>query len=199
MQISTIAAVQAGGSAVSYPGGIPAATAALHDPQGDPAQQLKAYQALAGQWRQSAPAMRAVLAQTLVDSPFGQKVQATLNAFTRAAWAGPDATPPQPQIQQLKAFDNLSPEDQEIVAGAQVDGSGRPAYASGADYRAKLQADLDAAQPDNGRAQDTVTLSPEAQASLAGAPTPAAAEPTSTPSADPQVAAALAAYAKAAR
>jgi hypothetical protein len=200
MQIPKILTGQAGPSAFNYPGGVAAATAALNDPQGDPAQQLKAYQALAGRWRESGPAARASLAQTLTETPFGQKVQSTLNAFTRAAWAGPDAVPPAPQARMLKAFDGLSETDRQIVAAMQVDSSGLPAFASAAEYRASLKAELDAASAvEPVRAGDTVTLSAAAQASLAGAAPPAADAPgAGEVSAHPEVAAAISAYAKAA-
>nr|QQZ50846.1 hypothetical protein JKL49_06020 [Phenylobacterium glaciei] len=66
---------------------------------------------------------RQALAKALTESPFGQRVQSTLNAFTRAAWAGPRAVPPEPQAKLLSAFDGLSEDDQQIVAGLQVDGS----------------------------------------------------------------------------
>lgn len=171
MQITRLTAGQAGPAAFPFPGGVAAAQAVLNDQSGTQGlgQQLKAYQALAGRWRQAPAGERAALAQVLTDSPFAQGVHSTLNAFTRAAWAGPDAVPPKPQIQMLKAFDDLSAEDQEIVAAMQVDASGAPAFASAADYRARLQADLEAARgPDLPRRPDSITLSAEAQTRLAG-------------------------------
>ncbi len=205
MQTSPISPGQTSPTALSTAGGVAAATAALNDPQGGLAEQLKAYQSLARRWREAGPAARASLAQALTDSPFAQKVHATLNAFTRAAWAGADAVPPAPQVQMLKAFDGLSDGDRQIVAALQVDGSGAPAYRSAADYRARLKADLDTAQADvvdPGRGADTVTLSAAAQAHLAGGGTQGSSQDASVAEAaavPPQVAAALAAYSKAAR
>ena len=203
MQTSPISPGQTSPTALNPAGGVAAATAALNDPHGGVAEQLKAYQALASRWREAGPAARASLAQALSDSPFAQKVQSTLNAFTRAAWAGPDAVPPAPQAQMLKAFDGLSDDDRQIVAAMQVDGSGAPAHGSAADYRARLKADLDAAQAEvvePGRGADTVTLSAAAQAHLAGGADPStAADAPGGATVHPEVAAALAAYTKAAR
>jgi len=203
MQISPITSGQSGPTGLGAASGVAAATATLNDPRGGLADQLKAYQALASQWRQAGPSARASLAQVLTDSPFAQKVHATLNAFTRAAWAGPDAVPPAPEAQMVKAFDGLSEGDRQIVAAMQVDGSGAPAYKSAADYRAKLQADLDAAQAAAAEpAGDTVTLSAAAQAHLAGGAAPATGEDASGDTAapvHPEMAAALAAYTRAPR
>ncbi len=200
MYISKLAAGQSGPIAPSFPGGLPAAMAALNDSAGTPDHQLKAYQALAGRWREAGPSERAALAPALTESPFAQRVQATLNAFTRAAWAGPDAAPPQPQAKVLDAFDALSETDREIVAAMQVDASGGPAYASAKAYRARLQADLETAQaPEAHRARDSVTLSQDAVRHLAGGGEPASAQAPSPEAAHPAVAAALAAYARAAR
>ena len=176
--------------------GVRAAAAALNDPAGSLDRQLQAYQALAGRWRQAGQGERQALAQALTDSPFGRKVQATLDAFTRAAWAGPDASPPAPQAQALRAFDALADADRRIVAAMQVDARGAPAFASADDYRARLQADLDAAQAAVPKS-DTVTLSKEAQAHLSGAAAPEAKPPEPAP--HPAVAAAFAAYGRAAR
>ncbi len=150
--------------------------------------QLAAFQGLMGRWRDAAPSERSELAQALTDMPFAQRAQDTLNAFTRAAWAGPDAVPPEPQARMLQAFDNLPASDQKIVAALQ--GQAPPK-----DYRARLQADLQAATPQAAeRRADVVTLSSEAQARLAGAET-SEATPQEAP-ANPQIAAALAAYAR---
>lgn len=194
MQISTLGAAQSGAPAI-LPDSVAAAALVLGDRSGavSLSQQLKSYQDLAGRWRGAQGQERQALARTLTESPFAQRVQTTLNAFTRAAWAGPDATPPEPQARMLAAFDALPPDDQQIVAGVQVDAAGAPAYASADDYRARLQADLDQAQP---RRADRVTLSAQAQAALAGAATP---EPPPSPEVAPERAAAIAAYSKLAR
>lgn len=177
-----------------------ALAAVLHAPAGEGGvgAQLSAYQSLAGRWRLGGPAERAALAPALTESPFAQRVQSTLNAFTRAAWAGADAAPPAPQAQILRAFDALSAEDQQIVAGMQVDARGKPAFASSGDYRAKLQADLDAAQSTTSAPRDTVTLSSEAQARLAAGSAPEPEAPASPATVRPDLAAAFAAYGKAA-
>lgn len=199
MQISKLTAGPGGPVADIFPGGVRAATAVLNDTSGSVGlgRQLSAYQALASQWRAARPQEREGLVQALTDSPFARAVHSTLNAFTRAAWAGPDAVPPAPQIQILKAFDNLSGADRAIVSALQVDGSGRPVFASAADYRARLQAELDAVQsPVPERRPDVVTLSDEARARLAGgAPSPQAAPPAVAPR--PDLAPAIAAYSKA--
>lgn len=176
------------------------AAAALNDsarPLGD---QLRAYQALASRWREAGLGERTALAPILTESPFAQRVQSTLNAFTRAAWAGPDAAPPVPQAKVLEAFDALSESDREIVAAMQVDVSGEPAYASARAYRARLEADLAAAQStENAPPRDMVTLSQDALRHLAGrADAPPSAPPSGETAARPEVAAAMAAYAKAA-
>ena len=201
MHISKLAAGQMGPAAPNFPGGVAAASALLNAPAdaaglGD---QLKAYQALAGRWREGGPSERASLAPALTDSLFAKRVQSTLNAFTRAAWAGPDAVPPAPQAKVLAAFDALSEPDREIVAAMQVDTSGQPAHASAKAYRERLLADLEAARaPETGRAPDLVTLSDEAVRHLAGDGESAPQTPPPE-AAHPAVAAALAAYARVAR
>jgi hypothetical protein len=106
--------------------------------------------------------------------------------------------PPAPQIQILKAFDNLSGADRAIVSALQVDGSGQPVFASAADYRARLQAELDAVQPPvPERRTDVVTLSDEARARLAGGAPPEPEAPEAP--VRPELATAIAAYSKAAR
>ncbi|CAN5490473.1 hypothetical protein BH10PSE5_BH10PSE5_28950 [soil metagenome] len=177
------------------PDTVAAAALVLHDRSGALSleQQLSAYQDLASRWRAAPSGERQGLAKALTESPFGQRVQSTLNAFTRAAWAGPHAAPPEPQAKLLTAFDDLSADDQQIVAGLQVDGSGAPAYGSPAEYRQRLQADLDAAQP---RKTDSVSLSPEARAHLAGGGPPV---PPAAPEISPARAAAMAAYTRLSR
>jgi hypothetical protein len=205
MQISRLAAGPASPSDLNLPGGVAAATAVLNDSTGAAGltQQLEAYQALAGRWREARNGDRAMLAQALTDSPFGQKVQSTLDAFTRAAWTGPDAVPPAPQAQILKAFDDLSDAERQIVAAMQVDTSGASAFASPADYRARLQADLDATEAAvaHERRTDTVTLSKDAQALLESGDQPDAA-PAPPPAGQARtradLAAAMAAYSRAA-
>jgi hypothetical protein len=190
MQISRLSAGPPGAAANTT--GVAAAAALLNDPAGAAGldRQLAAYQALAGRWRDARPAERDTLAQALTQSPFAQRVQSTLNAFTRAAWAGPDAVPPKPQARILEAFDRLPEDDQRIVAAMQAD-------AAPADYRTRLQAELDAHQPaPSERRADSVTLSQEAQDRLAAGETaPEPAQPRPEPR--PDLAAALAAYAKA--
>jgi hypothetical protein len=200
MQISRLAAGPAGPAVSNSTGGVAAATAVLNDTSGAAGlgQQLRAYQTLVGRWREAGHGERASLAQALTSSPFAQTVQSTLNSFTKAAWAGPDAVPPAPQLQMLRAFDNLSPDDQQIVASMQADASGAPAFASAADYRARLQADVETARPpEPPRKADSVTLSDEALARLDGgeAPAPAASSPRTRTRAD--LALAIAAYTKA--
>ena len=133
MQIASTLA----GPSPALPDSVAAATLVLHDRSGAKSldQQLGAYQDLASRWRAAPSGDRQALAKALTESPFGQRVQSTLNAFTRAAWAGPHAVPPEPQARLLGAFDGLSAEDQKIVAGLQVDSAGAPAYGSPAEYR----------------------------------------------------------------
>lgn len=200
MQISRLAAGPAGPAVSNSTGGVAAAAAALDDTSGAVGlgQQLSAYQILVGRWRDAGHGERAGLTRALTDSPFAQTVQATLNSFTKAAWAGVDAVPPAPQVQLLKAFDSLSADGQQIVAAMQLDASGAPAFASPADYRARLQADVEAARPpEPARKTDSVTLSDEAEARLAGgdAPAPAPSSPRTRTRAD--LALAIAAYSKA--
>ena len=200
MKISTISATGASSAAVDFPGGQAAATAALNDVSGAVGldQQLGAYHALSSRWAGAGHGERAGLAQALTESPFAKTVQSALNTFTRAAWAGVDAVPPAPQMQVKQAFDGLSETDQTIVASLQVGRQGSPPPASVEDYRARLQSDLDAAQGADVRPQDTVTLSPEARARLAGGPEPEAA-PAPPADATPEMAVAITAYGKAAR
>jgi hypothetical protein len=193
MQISHLSAAQAG--APPLPGTL-AAAGVLNDPGAGLDDQLKAYHDLAGAWRGARGGERAALAQVLTDSPFAQKVQSTLDAFTRAAWAGQDAAPPAPQAQILAAFDALSEGDRQIVSSMQADASGRPS--SPETYRARLQSDLDAAQAQAPRKADAIVLSREAQAVLAGGSEPAAAA-SQPPAPRPDLAAAFAAYSRTAR
>lgn len=188
----------ASASAVAYPGGAAGAAAALNDTAGAVGldQKLGAYHALSNRWAGAGHAERAALAPALNDSPFAKTVQSALNTFTKAAWAGSDAAPPAPQAQALKAFDGLSETDQAIVASLQVGVQGARGHSTVADYRARLQADLADAQPAASAPRDTVTLSAEAQARLAGADAPEAPAPVE---AAPQMAAAISAYGKAAR
>lgn len=200
MQIARLAAGPVGSAVSNSTGGVAAATAVLNDASGSVGlgQQLRAYQTLVGRWREAGHAERANLTEALTSSPFVQAVQSTLNSFTKAAWAGPDAVPPAAQVQMLKAFDNLSPDDQQIVAAMQADASGAPAFASAADYRARLQANVETARPPEPRRRtDSVTLSEEALAHLGGgeAPPPVPSQPRTRTRAD--LAQAIAAYAKA--
>jgi hypothetical protein len=200
MQISRLAARPVGAAVSISTGGVAAATAVLNDASGSAGlgQQLTAYQTLVGRWREAGHGERASLTEALTNSPFAQTVQATLNSFTKAAWAGVDAVPPAPQVQILKAFDNLSADDQQIVAAMQADASGAPAFASAADYRARLQVDVATARPpEPQRRADSVTLSDEAQAHLDGGEAPAPAASPSRTRTRADLAQAIAAYAKA--
>ena len=199
MQIDLISAATGGGQvAFSFSGGVAAATAAVNDASGatDIGQQLDAYHALSSRWAGASHGERTALTQALTDSPFAKTIQTAVNTFTRAAWAGADAVPPVPQQQMKDAFDGLSGDHQRIVASLQVGIPGSPPPASVDDYRARLQADLDAVKAPTTAPTDTVTLSPEAQARLAGS-APAEAAPTVTPT--QEMAPAIAAYGKAAR
>ena len=160
--------------------------------------QLAAYGALAGRWPAAPEAERPALAQALGDSPFAHRIQSALNGYTRAAWAGADAVPPAPQAHALRAFDGLSGLDRQIVAALRGGALGESPLTTVADYRAHLQAELDAAAADaSPRRPDTVTLSDAAQAALAGAAEqPPAVTPPEPQPRSAQIAAALAAYAK---
>lgn len=197
MQISKVSSSDAPRSAVAYPGGLRAATTALNDHSGAVGldQQLGAYHALADRYTQAGHGERLSLAPALTDSLFAKTVQTALNTFTRAAWAGTDAVPPEPQKKALEAFDGLSKTGQAIVASLQVGIPDSKGPSSAAEYRARLLADLNDVQAPQASPRDIVTLSAEAQNRLAGGPTPQAPA-TSQPS--PQMAAAINAYDKAA-
>jgi hypothetical protein len=200
MKISQISTAESGSSAANYPGGVAGASAALNDTSGSVGldQQLGAYHALSNRWAGAGHAERAGLAQALTESPFAKTIQSALNTFTRAAWAGTEAVPPTPQRQALGAFDGLSETDQTIVASLQVGVQNSKGPSSVADYRARLQSDLDAAQPSTPAPRDTVTLSPEAQARLNGSAAPET--PVAAPvEASPEMAVAISAYGKVAR
>jgi hypothetical protein len=158
--------------------------------------QIAAYQALSRRWRAADDSERAVLAPALTDSAFARRAQATVNAFTRAAWAGADAVPPAPQVQALKAFDNLSGADQEIVAAMHVDRDGKPLFSSAADFRSSLVSAFMGAQALSAPPrQDVVQLSDEARARLAGAASEAwGGAPSPAAVSDPNLAKAIAAY-----
>ena len=200
MQISQISTRDADRTSVAFPGGLVAASAALNDTSGSVGlnQQLSAYHALANRWNDAAFAERSTLTQALTESPFAKTIQSALNTFTRAAWAGADAAPPAPQQRALEAFDSLSDTHQAIVASLQVGVQNSQGPSSVADYRSRLQADLDGAQPATTEPRDSITLSPEAQARLAGAAPPESAA-TAPVDAAPEMAAAINAYGKAAR
>ena len=198
MLISQIPGSDPAQSTIAYPGGVAAATAAMNDTSGYVGldQQLGAYHALANRWHGAAHGERSSLTQALTESPFAKTIQAALNTFTRAAWAGADAVPPAPQRQALDAFDGLSETDQAIIGSLRVgiqDGSGP---SSVADFRARLQADLDKVQAAPSSPRDTITLSAEAQARLAGS---SAVEAPATVEASPEMAAAINAYGKVTR
>jgi hypothetical protein len=201
MKIEHISATGGGGQAAfAFPGGVPAATAAVNDASGATAvrQQLDAYHALSSRWAGAGHGERAALTHALTESPFAKTIQTAVNTFTRAAWAGADAKPPVPQQRIKDAFDGLSEDHQQIIASLQVGMPGSPPPASVDDYRARLQSDLDAAKAPATAPVDTVTLSAEARARLAGA---APAEPAAPPPTDvaPEMAPAITAYSKAPR
>ncbi len=198
MLISQIPGSDPAQSTIAYPGGVAAAAAAMNDTSGYVGldQQLGAYHALANRWHVAAHGERLSLTQALTESPFAKTIQSALNTFTRAAWAGADAVPPAPQRQALDAFDGLSETDQAIIGSLRVgiqDGSGP---SSVADFRARLQADLDKVQAASSSPRDTITLSAEAQARLAGS---SAVEAPATVEASPEMAAAINAYGKVTR
>ena len=199
MKIVQISTAASGGQAgFSFPGGVAAATAAVNDASGATpvGRQLDAYHALSGRWAGASHGERAALTHALTESPFAKTIQTAVNTFTRAAWPGTDAAPPVPQQRMKDAFEGLSDDHQQIIASLQVGVPGSPPPASVDDYRARLQSDLDAVQAPAAPA-DTVTLSPEAQARLAGA---APTEPSPPPVAPtPEMAPAINAYAKAGR
>jgi hypothetical protein len=199
MKIDQISVAAGGGqTALPFPGGVSAATSAVNDASGATAvgQQLDAYHALASRWAGAGHGERAALSQALTESPFARTIQTAVNTFTRAAWPGADAAPPVPQQRMKDAFDGLSDDHQTIIASLQVGVPGSPPPATVDDYRARLQAELDAVQAP-APPTDTVTLSPEAQARLAGAAAPEASLPAVAPT--PQMAPAINAYAKAGR
>lgn len=200
MQISQISTRDTDRTPIAFPGGVAAASAALNDASGavSLSQQLDAYHALAKRWNGAGHAERSNLTQALTESPFAKTIESALNTFTRAAWAGADATPPAPQQRALEAFDSLSETDQAIVASLQVGIPNSQGPSSVADYRSRLQANLDGVKTATTTPRDSVTLSAEAQARLAGAAPP---ETTAPPPADatPQMAAAISAYGRAAR
>jgi len=179
-------------------GGVAAARAVLGDTTGTVGlqQQLTAFHALSNRWAGAGHDERTGLAWALNESPFAKTVQSALNTFTRAAWAGTDAVPPEPQIRMKSAFEGLSETEQTIVASLNV-GMPKAAPASVEDYRARLQSAVETVQP-AARPQDSVTLSPKAQAVLAGEAVPSSPEASPVPAATPDLAAALTAYGKAA-
>jgi hypothetical protein len=200
MKIDHISATGGGQAALSFPGGVPAATAAVNDASGATTvgQQLDAYHALSGRWAGASQGERAALTHALTESPFAKTIQTAVNTFTRAAWPGADAQPPVPQQRMKDAFDGLSDDHQQIIASLQVGVPGSPPPATVDDYRARLKSDLDAVQAPATMPTDTVTLSPEARARLAGAtPPPEAAAPTVAPT--PEMAPAITAYGRAPR
>lgn len=193
MQINEITSRPAGstGSALSDPE-IAGKVAVLSGDASLP-QQLDAYHALSDSWRGARSTDRAALAGVLNETPFGQRVQSVLNSFTRAAWPGAGAAPPAPQESALSAFQGLSEDDRAIVASMQTDPSTGTRYASADDYGRRLKTELDEARTGL-RRSDTVTLSAEARARLAGAEM---AKPVQiAPAARPAVAEALTAYAR---
>lgn len=193
-----------GGHQADFPAELRASTARMSAPttSTNVDSQLRAYRALAGRWSVAGEAERSRLTPILTTSPFAQRIQTTLNAFTRSAWAGADASPPGPQIQMLKAFDQLPDVDKQIVAAMQPDGAGVPTYGSARAFRTTLQVAAEQAQADamhDRGVADRITLSAAARDQLAGAaPGPAAVDAaTSAPPASPEVAKVHAAYTRA--
>jgi hypothetical protein len=198
MKIDQISATGGAQAAFPFPGGATAATAAVNDASGATGvgQQLDAYHALSSRWAGASHGERAALTQALTESPFAKTIQTAVNTFTKAAWPGADAVPPAPQQKMVQAFDGLSADHQQIVASLQVGVQGPSRPQSVDDYRARLQADLEAVQAPAGPV-DTVTLSAEAQARLAGAAPTEAAPPPVAPT--PEMAPAISAYTRSAR
>jgi hypothetical protein len=157
--------------------------------------QIAAYQDLSAHWRETRNiGQRAALAHVLNASLFGRGVENAVNSFTRAAWAGAEAAPPEPQARKLEAFDGLAAEDQQIVARLQTDPATGVEVPSAEAFRARLVAELDEARL--GRRADQVSLSPSALKVLDGAPPPTAGAAGPEP-ANPLLARVLAAYGKA--
>jgi len=204
MTIQPLANGASGPRSAMVGGTVEAATAVLNAPTeavGLQAQ-LETYSALASRWPQASETERPALARALSESRFANRIQTTLNVFTRAAWAGPDAVPPAPEKQVLAAFDALSAPDRQIVAAMRGGAMGAFPLTSVSDYREQLRSDVGAAEtaaatPD--RRPDAVTLSAAAQARLQGAAPPATEAIATPPPPQPrslQMMAALAAYAK---
>jgi hypothetical protein len=190
---------RADGQAVLPPQAM-AAAALLHDPSGSAGlgEQIAAYQDLSSQWRSARDVgQRTALAHVLNTSPFGQRVERAVNSFTRAAWAGAEAVPPEPQVKMLQAFDGLSQDDQEIVAALQTDPATGAGFASPNAMRAHLQDQIGAFHWS--RKSDQVTLSQEAQARLAQAADEPEPDSPAIEPANPVLARVLVAYAKAYR
>jgi hypothetical protein len=201
MQINRFLLDPAGnaGSLATLPPQAVGAASLLRDPSpsANLDEQLSAYQDLSGQWRGARNlGHRAALAHVLNTSAFGQRVDRAVNSFTKAAWPGVDAVPPEPQVKMLQAFDGLPSDDQKIVASLQTDPATGAAFASPEAMRTHLQDQIGAFHW--GRKDDQVTLSAQAQARLAQpAQTPEADTPAIEP-ANPVLARVLVAYAKAA-
>lgn len=160
-------------------------------------EQLSAYQDLSSQWRDARNlGHRAALAHVLNTSAFGQRVERAVNGFTRAAWAGVDAVPPEPQVKMLQAFDGLSEDDQRIVAALQTDPATGAGFGSPDALRTHLQDQIGAFHWS--RKADQVTLSPEAQARMAEPVDGSESAPPTVEPANPVLARVLVAYAKAA-
>ena len=187
----------AAGGVAALPASALAAANILRDPNSSAGldEQLSAYQDLSSQWRASRNlGQRTALAHVLTNSPFGQRVDDAVNRFTKAAWAGTQAVPPEPQVKMLEAFDGLSADDQTIVSALQTDPATGANFASPEAMRAHLHDQIVAAA---GRKPDQVTLSSEAKARLAQ---PADEQQSETPAiepANPLLARVLVAYAKA--
>lgn len=195
MRVAKISSLASGQSGIAYPGGVSAAVAALNDRSGVVRleQQLGAYHALANRYTQAGQAERSSLAPALTESPFAKTIQSALNTFTRAAWAGAEAVPPAPQRQALTAFDALSATDQAIIASLQVGIPDSRGPGSVDDYRQRLQRDLAKAEEPIAAPRDSITLSDEARARLAGTAAPDAPPAVE---ASPEMAAAINAYGK---
>lgn len=148
----------AGGPGIN--GDLIQAAAVIADKSGahDPSAKLAAYQTAASYWRNpgNSAADRALLVSAVTRSPFAQEVQATLDKFSKAAWAGQGTTDSARRQKMLDAFEALPGFDKKVVAGAQVDGQGRPSFASPDEFKANLQAQVDVAKiVDRAKAEGT--------------------------------------------
>jgi hypothetical protein len=162
--------------------------------------QLQVYAGLASRWAASTDSERTDLGQALNDSRFAGRIQATLNAYTRAAWAGAEAAPPAPQKQALSAFDALSSSDRQIVAALRGGPLSSLPLTPPQAYRSRLASEAEAAQQGQrspgGAPSVEISISEAARKLLDGLTAdPDPASPPVQPR-TPQIAAAIEAYRK---